>query len=490
MLAWATILGVFVNRPIEWLDTGYYHLGSVRWLSRFGTVPGIALVNQNFGKVSSWFALSAPLVPDFWESRMGAFCNGFVILLAGCHLILTLTDFKQGAQRLPDYFLTAFLSLIIVNYLFLQPAMTAEGRLILVSLSPDVAVNFLVGFVIWLVLTLEQTTDIRSVSVRSDHSPRLSLRAKSVRSDRSGLEAAMIPLLISAFAVTVKITALPLLAMSFIYYGFKRFSFYSWLTGGVVTAVLISPFLAHSIITSGCPLYPSRALCFNLPWLVPLEKAQGELQKISSGTALTHSWLGKWMSLVAGSPKLIVMLVLLCLSLLLGAIWLYQLRKCQARGQRIAILGAWLGVVFSLAVSQDNILRFGLAYFLVVPCLLPARLSAYISWGPLKRIPLIVAKPMYLTAPVFLTALAAVMMTNSVSLTSWWLPPPVPQVALVSAAANDISYVFPQDIDRGCWFSSLPCAPAENLDEVILRKPTEGLEAGFTRKSSVKKAAE
>lgn len=46
-------------------DTGAYHLQTFKWLSQFGTVPGIANLDIHFGAVSGWFSMAASLEPVF-----------------------------------------------------------------------------------------------------------------------------------------------------------------------------------------------------------------------------------------------------------------------------------------------------------------------------------------------------------------------------------------------------------------------------------------
>lgn len=55
-------LGVaaYTSQTITYYDTGLYHFQAIRWLSRFGAVPGLALIHSRFGFTSSWFALAAP----------------------------------------------------------------------------------------------------------------------------------------------------------------------------------------------------------------------------------------------------------------------------------------------------------------------------------------------------------------------------------------------------------------------------------------------
>lgn len=40
---------ILSSRPINWYDTGVYHLGAIHWLSNYGFVPGLSLILHSAG---------------------------------------------------------------------------------------------------------------------------------------------------------------------------------------------------------------------------------------------------------------------------------------------------------------------------------------------------------------------------------------------------------------------------------------------------------
>lgn len=52
------IVAAFAAQDITFFDTGLYHFQVIRWLSRFGVVPGLALIHSRFGFTSSWVSIS------------------------------------------------------------------------------------------------------------------------------------------------------------------------------------------------------------------------------------------------------------------------------------------------------------------------------------------------------------------------------------------------------------------------------------------------
>ncbi|HEY9614847.1 LIC_10190 family membrane protein, partial [Allocoleopsis sp.] len=85
------IVAASASQKITFFDTGLYHFQVIRWLSRFGAVPGLALIHNRFGFTSSWFALAAPFNAGIFEARTAALTSGFAFLLASLHFLICLT---------------------------------------------------------------------------------------------------------------------------------------------------------------------------------------------------------------------------------------------------------------------------------------------------------------------------------------------------------------------------------------------------------------
>lgn len=110
--------------------------------------------------------------------------------------------------------------------------------------------------------------------------------------------ARLIPLLLAAGAVGVKLNALPLLVVACVYYvaggGLTVRRVLS--ASGAVTLLLL-PALAHRVVVSGCPLYPSKVLCLDVPWAVGVRQAELHTRAIREwarweGTGLP--WADGW----------------------------------------------------------------------------------------------------------------------------------------------------------------------------------------------------
>ncbi|MBD2092209.1 hypothetical protein H6F67_20370 [Microcoleus sp. FACHB-1515] len=442
------------SRQVTWIDTGLYHYSVVQWLAQYGSVPGVALLFANFGFTSAWFALAAPFDFGVFTARASAVANGFVLLIALGQWFWAARSIWQRQAQLSDWFAIAFLSLLI-------PLVLVSDLLsdILVSPSPDIAALLITGIVAWAILVIlgdrvaptdRQFTDRRASST--------------------------VVLLLAAGAVSVKLTLLTLLLVAGCFWLVN-----SWrqpLAGSAAIALLV-PLLTSSIITSGCPLYPSTAMCLDLPWSpTALVRSQ-----VAAGTHQWTSWYGEsaagvrgvvwalwqWFSLSKTNQLLLLLIIV---SLLAIGIVLKKIKLDRQPGLLwVAAIGG-TGIGFLLLTSP--MLRFALAYVLLVPALLLA------LWGQKWS-----AKIQFKGCPqqaVWLCPLLATIVTVT-SLHSQvdrlLLPPPIQRVRVEERQLNNFRYFSP--ISDLCWATALPCAFKVTPD-IELRDPQRGLRAGFRRR--------
>ncbi|HEY9859932.1 MAG TPA: hypothetical protein V6D16_10530 [Candidatus Obscuribacterales bacterium] len=467
----ALAIALFMTRQVTWIDTGIYHYGIIRWLAEYGTVPGLALLKKQFGFASAWFALAAPFNPVKLGGRVSALTNGFALLLAVLHFLFSLTQSFTAQAKLSDWFATLFFGMVLLPLLG-----THLLSVILVSPSPDIPLIFLTGAVAWSILI-------------STAQPSASVATGSNRI----FEPELIPLVLAAGAVTMKLTALPLLFIASLFYLFtKQFSFKRSLVGGVVLLGLLLPMLLFSIVTSGCPLYPSAFLCLDLPWSQTSQEAT-QMAEVTRGwgtwfgsspagvpTALWLFW--QWFNAI-GSSKLIVLLVVLSL---LSMIYVVRTPLPQQNRGQLWILGlAVVGISFMML--QSPLLRFGLGYVVLLPVLslailfhvklqdrftqLAERLAAS-QWGKSYQ-----WKSLGL---LFVSTLLIVALSQPPARSRLVLPPPLPRAKVLQQQVNNVVYFSPQNSKGACWAAALPCSP-EPAEDIWLRDATRGMQSGFIR---------
>jgi hypothetical protein len=485
--------GLNSTRMVEAYDTALYHYQFVHWLSQFGTVRGFALLQERFGTSSSWFALAAPFDFGPFQRRVGGLTGGLALFLCCLHLALAASRVLYNRANRADWFL-------IGGYLLIIPiclTWTFE-----VSLSQDLPIWILTFLTGWLMLVVGDPNVGRM-------------------QQRDGLgQDSVLPLLLAAGALTVKLSAAPMVLIAGIFYWLNCST--KWVRRLVLagSAMMISiPMFATNVISSGCPLYPNSFLCLDVPWGVGKAAAKQSAAGITEWArwggpappgANTWNWIVPWFSHL---DKLL--LISFCCLCLVGF--------AAARGWRgsqpsLYVLGlAFVGTAF-VSVSAPNP-RFGAGYLALCPALflasIGAKLSAIQKWRFDDRV-----EPSQTRAYLLVTIAILMLVQGSARerslrhsmqaqfnaaipadhnfLNRIVVPPALanssgdltfrrnrrfdtPLVLELSVERyNGIEYRRPLIGDQ-CWGAAIPCLPHSLTGDVHLRDPNDGFRSGFTR---------
>ncbi len=451
------LTAALVNRPMEWFDSGGYHIGAIRWLAEVGAVPGLALMNYAFGFTSSWFAFTAPLAPAILGRHLGAVTNGFVFLLAAIQVLISLSRWQRGDFRVSDGFVAIVHFVIIATY----TVTIFTGSPILVSFSPDVPVTMLIGIIAWVLLVIEQS----NASDRSTWMRRIKL----------------LPLILGIGAISLKLSAMPAFAIVALFYAFEvRFALKKLLVSLFLVVVLSAPMLGYGLITSGCPFFPSTAICVDLPWRFPDERASYFLRESkvlnleeSAPSDLTSAIAQRLMWLRT-QPKMQMMLLCYGMSIAISFWWLVLLMKRKLEPGSLWVMGIGvLGMTF--VIFYAPLIRFGLIYFIVIPALFLAQILSRQLNAFLNRFRL---SPWLHRSAIAVTCVFVIILSQDWRSLLTVVPPALPKPKLIQAQFNDIEYVYPADWTYKCWATSLPCAGGP-IQQVRLRDPHRGIRAGF-----------
>lgn len=461
------LIAALCTRQVTWYDVGIYHFGAIRWLAEYGAVPGLALIHAKFGFISSWFALAAPLNPEAFGSRVTAVTNGFALLLASLQLMMGLARLLTPKAQLADWFAAIF-GAIAIPTMLLSPFLLVVA----ISPSPDLPIVFLTGVVAWAMLLVCQTP-------QGEANPNSSA----------------VPLILAAGAVTIKLSALPILFVAWLFYLFgQKFSFKRVLWGSAIAMILLSPMIVFSVVTSGCPLYPSTVMCFDVPWSIPIERAISERADINGWMSWFGSpptgvnyWLwafGEWFKLASFNK---VMIFAIAISVAI-AIYIFKTFKFNEIKHLLWLfaLGV-LGIIYIM--TQAPLIRFGLGYFMLIPSLL----AAVYCYKKLNEILIPIASKLHDLAPgvkrptvilflsLFFASLAIVGIIGDNFRENLLLPPELPNAKVTQERVNGIEYFVPVDSNK-CWATEIPCVPEEIVPNVRLQNPDRGLDGGFTQK--------
>ena len=346
-IAIATV-AVFISRRIIWYDTGLYHFQLIHWYSQFGITHGLALIHSRFGFNSSWFALAAAFNTGIFESRLLALTGGFALLMLILHFLAKGSFLTQKDFSFSDRFIyfSLFFGISFSIWIGLP-----------ISPSPDLPVILLTLIVAWLFIKIQDD----------------SVANKNWRS-------LLVPTILSAGAVTFKVSALPVLIFSIIFYTLnKSQKLRSFIFASILSFFILLPLFIANILSSGCPIYPSSFACLKAPWALDPIKVKEITNVIGNwakwtgnppADANSWNWIVTWLT----SDKLYflnrqtALLILLSFLSLLGCQVLA--RKSQSARKiinknRLVLWLAGSGIVYFLATAPT--LRFGIGYLLILP---------------------------------------------------------------------------------------------------------------------------
>ncbi|MHC5077180.1 MAG: LIC_10190 family membrane protein, partial [Planctomycetota bacterium] len=105
------------TQVVTWYDTGVYHFGAIKWLSKYGTVPGLALIYYGFGYATSWFALAAPFNNGILEARSCTVTGGLAFVMFIVHFCICLVRIITQRAWMEDWFLviSSLLALLLIT---------------------------------------------------------------------------------------------------------------------------------------------------------------------------------------------------------------------------------------------------------------------------------------------------------------------------------------------------------------------------------------
>lgn len=460
-LGTAAAAAVIVLPVVAWIafraslnyDTGLYHLQTIKWNQDGAVTLGLANLHSRFGFNSSWLVVATLLdLP-----RLG---RAAILLpsamLAACFFLAIAGRLRAGARGSWARLCALTVALTYAVAVLVRPPdhLRLVGLDTLGSPTPDLAVTLIGLYVTLLCLEMLESKDERSVGLS---------------------------VLLSSFALTVKLSAAPLLAgvVVAVAAGSRRGGLSRRRMAGLalVGGAVLLPWVARGLLLSGCVAYPVASSCVTrLPWAVSSEQARAVAGHIASWArrpiALAPGqadagWFADWWSRFSSSGLAVVVAVLLGLAALLWTAGLVA-RRLGARREEWSgnSLPVWpalginlIGVAFWFVSAPDP--RFGLGYILGA-CALVATLAA----GTLPGAS-VLARGLGRCLTVVLVALAArvavdVAASPARELSAPW--PVFPPVGVrTGVIASGQAVTVPATLDQ-CWDLPLPCTHENEFD--------------------------
>jgi hypothetical protein len=491
-------IGAYCSQVIVSYDTKLYHMQVIKWMSEYGLVPGMALIHSRFGYPSSWFALSASVNHGMLQGRIGSFAGGFCLLMLIIQVLTSLRRIIKQQGRTQDIFIavSASMALAIILIYGLPNSPT-----------PDLPIIILVLVTAW------------SMLIISDSEPNMPQHYDKV------LNVGIVPLLLAAGAVSIKLSAVPLLAVAGCYYLFKgTFKPGKLIISSSLLIFFLAPLAAAGFITSGCAFYPLPTFCADVPWSLGVNQAAAESKLIRDWArwggrptpdgATSWNWIVPWFTEEKICSLLLALSALACLVMLIR----YARKKAVYGNLYVAALSL-LGIAFMFYAAPTW--RFGLGYLVMLPALAAANHAAWLrqqfrrlrgiaaitNWGWVGTITaLAIATHVYIVPRPTFRPLEEVVVNRSIAGDdhphfNFLLPPRIWNIQFIANAAGKKTPSFEDAIIRDkvgdfvyyrpdhpetfelCGDSTLPCAIG-TLHNLRLRDPRRGIAGGFVRSSS------
>lgn len=244
---------------IVYFDTGQYHFQIVRIMADYGTIPGKALIFENYGFTSSWLALSSPLGLWMPVERSGTVVNGLVTAVVICQVLVSAKRIADGRSTAADWLIVCAMTIAIIALTRWQ---------MIASLTPDLA-NIVGPIVVAWLMCLPKD------------------------GNTSGPERNVF--VTGMLLAPAKLSALPVAVVATL--------FYWWRLGrSPRTAVLLlavafttaAPLFAAFFIGSGCVIFPMYWTCFDVDWSLPVQNVRVLSAIITDSARHSLSSPGGW----------------------------------------------------------------------------------------------------------------------------------------------------------------------------------------------------
>jgi len=338
---------ISLSSPMN-LDTGLYHLQSIKWIEQFPVVPGLANLHGRLGinpNIFTFFALTSLRAVFNQEIFSVNFVIFSVLVIYFADKLFSLYK-KQGVSDLFVFNSIVLLIIFQCSYNLSSP-------------SPDFLAQTIPLFVFTRIIDL------------------------SAQKEKTALKTFIPVLILIIYLLTVKLTALPIvLLFVFVLIKYKNEILKS-LGLLPLLCLIILPWIIRNIILTGWLIYPFPALdLFNFDWKVPLSSVILEKECVLSGsiegdpTGGFFSWFPVWWQQLGLTDRIVfVGSIVFPLIILTGQL----IKKIKFDlFKNAVIITSFIGLIFWLVMGPE--FRFGIP-FIVVGFISPLLLIRF-NWIP------------------------------------------------------------------------------------------------------------
>ncbi len=345
-------------------DAGLYHVQAVRLALEQPLILGIANIHMRFGYNSAVFPTAALLSGGL--PGLAAALTGNALLLVFVAVAVLQRALADGAARCLR---STIFGLLAVGLAIFSPLLSVSAWL--GTPNSDIPSALMVLYAFHLALRL---SDVGGVPER--------------RAEAAGTAALLV--VVVALALALKLSTLPALALMALPLLAWRRGWVGWkdvALGIGAAALMLLPWLARGVATSGCLAYPQPSSCLPVPWRVDPAVARYDMDWMRSWARRPEvppevvladwSWFPDWVATLGREPMRPAFLVLLAVMAALGLARI-ALRRLVTTADLLPLAVARRDSLYLLAIAVAGIafwfftaplVRYGQAW-LVLPLLL------------------------------------------------------------------------------------------------------------------------
>ena len=442
-LLFALVLATSAD-PDRSYDDGLYHIQSVLLITQHQGIPGLGLLHNRFAYNSIWHISSALWGYPFLNPAQQLF---FIITPL---LMLNFTAFLLGGLKKEKRWPLQGISLLLLAI--------STAYMVYYRFDFGAVDNNLPSFIlVWLIMLIFIRTMFQPAKATSD------------------VQNTLLILLMVIFAWMVKISTLMLMVPAgYLFLTLWKNQRAEMLKIFALSFVLLLPWVARSLLTSGFFIYPPLTPWFGLPfkWQMPFAMARenalvdiswakipGASAQAVSELSLTE-WLPQWFQSLDRNEILLIGAVILAFTLFAFSL-ICNLKKLGLQAilpQSLLLLGWMLAsLVFWFFSYPDPRFLYGPA--------MPIVASLFLSLSFWLPEPKQTTSPALMHGGILFTTLLLALLFVRLNILSeidysniQLQPAPLPQVEVRQVPMNGFNLTLPVSGDQ-CWGSAVPCIP-------------------------------
>jgi len=224
LIAALAMLLIMCTWKVTHPDTLTYHAQTIQWIEKYKAVPGLVHLHVRYGYQGLWFVAEAFFNLRFAGIESLTLINSVVVLWYFLFIIQKINKCLRAAEGI---YAIAWLLLFVISSLSYT-----QVRLTITSASPD----FITALFLWLIFYL----------------------CMKIQKEHSSVHWVMM-IALSLFAISLKLSAFPVILIA-VYSAvqlLKLKKIKALLLSVIVSALILVPFFARNIITTGYLAFPS-----------------------------------------------------------------------------------------------------------------------------------------------------------------------------------------------------------------------------------------